>query len=849
EIINTMGYVDYFLIVHDFIRYAKSVGIPVGPGRGSGAGSICAYSIGITGIDPMKYSLLFERFLNPERVTMPDFDIDFCYERRGEVIDYVIKKYGADHVAQIVTFGTLAARAAVRDVGRALGMSYASVDAVAKLVPRELNITISSALKKSKELKRLYDSDFKVKELLDTATKVEGMPRHASTHAAGVVITRDPVATYVPLATNDDCVVTQYTMTTLEELGLLKMDFLGLRTLTVIKDAQNMIRENQDEKFNIETISLEDKETFEMVSKGHTDGMFQFESNGMRNVLQLLKPTKIEDLIAVISLYRPGPMDSIPIYIDNRHSGKISYKTPLLKPILEVTYGCMVYQEQVMQIFRDLAGYSFGRADIVRRAMAKKKHDVMEKERHNFIYGMVNEDGSVECEGAVKRGVPEKVANEIFDDMSSFASYAFNKSHAAAYAYVAYQTAYLKCHYPCEFMAALLTSVLDSANKISAYIAECNRLKIKVVSPDVNKSQLRFSVDGNSILFGLLAIKNLGRGFINRIIEERTLNGDFTSFYSFCKRLYGKDFNRRAIESLIKSGALDGLGSNRREMLIALPNVMEDLEGDKRRNVDGQIGLFESVGSDNSAGEYKMPVVDEFPMAELLKMEKEITGIYISGHPMADYENLSSVLNNDAIASLLQSTENEDSDYYDNQSVQLLGIIEKVKTKITKSNSTMAFLSVEDISGSIEVIVFPKTLEKKLNVIQEGNVVLINGKLNIREDEDAKVVCEEIMLAPSVEEARSMKKNTVQKKGSVQNTKRKNIGLFLRISSKNDDNLSKVENLLSIFDEGGFTPVYFYYMDTKKYEPYKKQPMVQYNEPLARELKRILGDENVVLQQ
>ena len=532
NVIHTMGYVDYYLIVHDFIHYAKSQGIPVGPGRGSGAGSIAAYCIGITGIDPMKYNLLFERFLNPERVSMPDFDIDFCYERRPEVIDYVVRKYGADHVAQIVTFGTMAAKAAIRDVGRALGVPYATADSIAKLVPYELNITLDAALKKSAELREQYDSSEQVHDLIDMARKVEGMPRHASTHAAGVVITRDPVSTYVPLARNDESVVTQFTMTTLEELGLLKIDFLGLRTLTVISDAEKMIR-HREPGFAVNQIPTKDEAVYEMFASGQTEGVFQFESAGMRNVLMGLKPESLEDLIAVISLYRPGPMESIPTYIENRHHpDRVRYKTPLLKDILDVTYGCMIYQEQVMQIFRKLAGYSYGRADIVRRAMSKKKHKVMEQERKNFIYGLVNEDGTVECEGAIKRGVDEKIANELFDEMSSFASYAFNKSHAAAYAYVAYQTAWLKCHYPCEFMAALLTSVLDSAGKVSGYIAECSRIHISVLPPHVNESLEGFTVADGCIRFGLLAIKNLGRGFIKGILEERETGGPFTSFYS-----------------------------------------------------------------------------------------------------------------------------------------------------------------------------------------------------------------------------------------------------------------------------------------------------------------------------
>jgi len=566
SVISRMGYVDYYLIVHDFINHARSRNIPVGPGRGSGAGSITAYAIGITGIDPMKYSLLFERFLNPERVSMPDFDVDFCYERRSEVIDYVIEKYGSDHVAQIVTFGTMAARAAVRDVGRVLGMPYNDVDTVAKLIPRELGITIEKAFK-SADFRALYENDENVRRLIDLSRKVEGMPRHASTHAAGVVITRDTVESYVPLARNDESIVTQFTMTTLEELGLLKIDFLGLRTLTVIDYAKRSIKEHVPD-FSEDAIDYEDEEVFAMLSSGRTEGVFQFESAGMRSVLMGLKPQRIEDLIAVISLYRPGPMDSIPTYIANRHDpSKIRYKTPMLEGILKVTYGCMIYQEQVMEIFRTLAGYSYGRADIVRRAMSKKKHDVMERERHNFIYGLVNEDGTVECEGAVKRGVDEKTANDIFNDMSSFASYAFNKSHAAAYAFVAYKTAWLKCHYPCEFMASLISSVLDDTPKVAEYIAECSRLGIEVVPPHVNVSSERFTARDGKIYFGLLAVKNVGAGFIREIERERKTGGEFTSFYSFCKRMQDKEFNKRAVESLIKCGALDGLGANRRQML------------------------------------------------------------------------------------------------------------------------------------------------------------------------------------------------------------------------------------------------------------------------------------------
>lgn len=857
NVIHTMGYVDYYLIVHDFIHYAKSQGIPVGPGRGSGAGSIAAYCIGITGIDPMKYQLLFERFLNPERVSMPDFDIDFCYERRPEVIDYVVRKYGADHVAQIVTFGTMAAKAAIRDVGRALGVPYATADSIAKLVPYELNITLDAALKKSAELREQYDSSEQVRDLIDMARKVEGMPRHASTHAAGVVITRDPVSTYVPLARNDESIVTQFTMTTLEELGLLKIDFLGLRTLTVINDAEKMIRLREPD-FDVNQISTKDEKVYEMFSSGQTEGVFQFESAGMRNVLMGLKPESLEDLIAVISLYRPGPMESIPTYIENRHHpDRVRYKTPLLKDILDVTYGCMIYQEQVMQIFRKLAGYSYGRADIVRRAMSKKKHKVMEQERKNFIYGLVHEDGSVECEGAVKRGVNEKIANELFDEMSSFASYAFNKSHAAAYAYVAYQTAWLKCHYPCEFMAALLTSVLDSAGKVSGYIAECSRIHIAVLPPHVNESLEGFTVVDGRIRFGLLAVKNLGRGFIKGILEERKTGGPFTSFYSFCKRIYGgKDVNRRALESLVKCGALDGLDANRRQMLQSLPVVMETLEADKRRNIDGQLGFFDMAATFGEDTGPALPAVDEFPAVEKLRMEKESTGLYLSGHPMMEYADAAKKVQAARISDLLEAAQEYSSRYMDHSQVTLLGIVSSIKKKITKSDATMAFLSVEDMYGAIEVIVFPRIFTENAVKLQEGNVILLSGRLSLREDEDPKVICDLVQAVPDAQhvpdgfQQGQRKKTPPAAAPAVQpalgKTKAKRRGLFLRFASKDAPERVQAERVLRIFD--GMAPLYYYYCDTQKYETRPPVEFVDPNEPMFQELRRILGQDNVVFR-
>lgn len=813
SVIEKMGYVDYFLIVADFIAYAKSKDIPVGPGRGSGAGSIAAYCMGITGIDPMKYNLLFERFLNPERVSMPDIDVDFCYVRREEVIDYVIGKYGEDHVAQIVTFGTMAARAAIRDVGRVLGLAYNVVDAVAKQIPREINITIDKALQKNNELRSMYESDSTVKELIDLAKAVEGMPRHASKHAAGVVITDKPVDEYVPLARNDESVVTEFTMTTIEELGLLKMDFLGLRTLTVIDDAVKMIKQYKPD-FDIEKIPLDDKAAFDLFKAGQTYGVFQCESAGLRRVLVRLKPESIEDIIAVISLYRPGPMDSIDTYIENRHNpDKIRYKTPLLKPILDVTNGCMVYQEQVMEIFRSLAGYSFGRADIVRRAMSKKKHKVMEEERSTFI------------EGCSKNGIDEKTANSIFDDMTSFASYAFNKSHSAAYAVVAYRTAYLKAHYPAEFMAALLTSVIDEASKVSLYISESERMKIKVLKPDINSSQAQFTADSGKIRFGLLAIKNLGLGFIDTIYKERCLNGKYTSFYDFCKRTQSKDFNKRAVESLIRSGALDGLGLNRREMLINLNSVISSIENTRRRNVDGQLGLFD-LGNMEDTSEPQLERIEEFPKLELLSLEKETTGIYISGHPMAEYEGLSKRLKADSIFDLLEAANDTQSPYSDNTPVKVLGIITSAKKKITKSDTTMAFVTVEDMTGGIETIVFPKTYELSKTLLLAGNVVLIKGRLSLKEDEDAKIVVDTIENAPE----------NMQKK--------KKTGMFLRLQSQSSPQAFKCNELLQ--GRGGKLPVYFYFNDTKQYRAmnYSIDP----DELLLSQLRSLLGNENVVIQ-
>ena len=819
SVIESMGYVDYFLIVSDFIQYAKDNGIPVGPGRGSGAGSICAYCTGITNVDPIKYNLIFERFLNPERVSMPDIDVDFCYERRQEVIDYVVNKYGADHVAQIVTFGTMAARAAIRDVGRALGMSYATVDSVAKKIPRALGITIEKALKESEELKLLYDSDDKVKELIDTSMSVEGMPRHASTHAAGIVITDRPVSDYVPLATNDESVVTQFTMTTIEELGLLKMDFLGLRTLTVINDCVKMVQ-RKNPQFDIEKIDFNDLNVYSLFTSGKTDGVFQCESSGMRSVFMRLKPTNIEDIIAVISLYRPGPMDSIDSYIQNRHNpDNIRYKTPMLKGILDVTYGCMVYQEQVMQIFRSLAGYSLGRADIVRRAMSKKKHKVLEDERAFF------------CDGCAKNGISNEVANEIFDDMSSFASYAFNKSHAAAYAVVAYRTAYLKYYYPSEFMAALLTSVLDNSDKVAGYIDDCKRNGIKILPPNVNFSFKHFTVANDnkkSIMFGLLAIKNLGHDFIDTIIGEREKNGEFTSFYSFCKRVHGKGFNRRSVESLIKSGALDGLGSNRNEMLINLPFIIDELDDDRRRNVQGQIGFFDMI-NEGVSSEYVMKPTAEFRTKELLMMEKETTGLYISSHPMEQYADLSDELKCDKIGNIINAESDFNSPYVDTASVKIMGIISSITRKQTKKGESMAFINIEDVGGTIEVIVFPKLLAKYMNKINNGVAVVVGGRLSMREEENPKIILDFLETADNAKDNRSKKH-----------------GLFIRVENNQSAIYQTCLDIINNKATIGEVPLYFYFASTKQYFPCKK---IAINDNLITELKGIAGEHNVIFQK
>lgn len=831
--ISQMGYVNYYLIVWDFIRYAHSVGIPVGPGRGSGVGSLAAYCIGITGVDPLRYNLLFERFLNPERISMPDFDIDFSDERRQEIIDYVVEKYGADHVAQIVTFGTMAARGALRDVGRALNIPYNKVDQVAKLVPLELNITLDKALKMSADFRSRYEDDEQVRELVDMARKLEGMPRHTSTHAAGVVITDRPVTEYVPLAKNDESVVTQFTMTTIEELGLLKMDFLGLRNLSVIEHAEEMIRRREPD-FSMSAISMEDEAVFSMLATGATEGVFQFESAGMKRLMMQSHPESVEDLIALISLYRPGPMQFIPTYLENRRDPlKIKYRHERLRSILDVTYGSIIYQEQVMQIFRELAGYSLGRADIVRRAMSKKKHDVLEKEKQVFIHGLRREDGSWEVEGCLNRGVDAATAEALFREIESFASYAFNKSHAAAYAVVAYQTAYLKHYYPCEYMAALLSSVLGWTGKVVEYIEECNRLEISVLPPHVNFSDHNFTVVDRSIRFGLLAVKNLGRNAMVRLVEERERNGLYPSFYSFCKRMFGKDLNRRAMESLVKCGALDDLGSNRREMLLSVEPFLDAMEAERRRNVEGQMGFFDTADP-GSVGEPKPQQAEDFSTGDKLAMEKEVTGMYLSGHPMAAYSALYHSGNYARIDQIVESAEGESDLYRDEQQVTVLAIVTAVKRKVTKSNATMAFLTLEDMYGSMEMLVFPKTLEQYGSLLAEGAALSVWGRISFTEEKEPKLICSKVW--PAQEQAKSTQLTSEQKNWKS--------GLYLKVDGANGPLCRKALQYVEVFD--GALELYLSFRDTGKTARAAAKYRVEVNSVLLTALKKLLGEENVV---
>lgn len=751
NVISSMGYVDYFLIVWDFIRYAKSQGIMVGPGRGSGAGSIVAYSLGITMLDPLKYQLLFERFLNPERVSMPDIDVDFCYERRQEVIDYVARKYGADHVSQIITFGTLQAKGCIRDVGRVLGMSYQDTDAVAKAIPFDLGMTLEKALTLSPLLKTMYDEQPEVHRLIDTAMTLEGMPRHASTHAAGVLITGKPVMEYVPLQRNDEVITTQYPMGTIERLGLLKMDFLGLRTLTVIRDTLDMLRA-QGIDMKPEDIPRDDPAVYEMISAGDTDGVFQLEGGGMRTFLTNMKPTCFEDIIAAISLYRPGPMESIPRYIQGKQNpSSIHYETEKLRPILDVTYGCMVYQEQVMQIVRDLAGYSYGRSDLVRRAMAKKKHKVMAQEREYFIHGKLNDDGTIDVPGCVRNGVPEEVASHLYDEMTAFASYAFNKSHAAAYAVVCIETAWLKRYHPVPFMAAILNSVYGNPAKIAAYIQYCRSRGIAILPPDVNRSQWKFTVakapDGQlGILFGLGAVKTVGQGAVDAIIRERK-NGAYRDIFDFCRRIDTSECNKRVVESLIKAGAFDGMGGNRPQLLAVFESAMDANSSLRKQTVDGQISLFDMAfgGAPLVQENHTLPNLPDYPLRQRLALEKEIAGVYITGHPLDDYRDVLGKLPF-STADLDGLEEREDRGLsLDGQIVDMGGILTEVKGKATKKGAYMGFITLEDLTGQIECLVFPKVYERYQGMMAVDDLVVLHGRLSIREEEAPKLLVEKLI--------------------------------------------------------------------------------------------------------
>lgn len=742
SVIRNMGFIDYFLIVWDFINYAKTNGIIVGPGRGSAAGSIVAYTLAITDIDPLKYGLLFERFLNPERVSMPDIDVDFCYERRGEVIDYVVSKYGKDNVAQIVTFGTLAAKGVIRDVGRVLDMPYAQVDAIAKMIPKELNITIDKALKMNPLLKKEYDENSQIKYLIDMSKRLEGLPRHTSMHAAGVLISQKAVDEYVPLSrSSDGTITTQYIMTTLEELGLLKMDFLGLRTLTVIQDAVNLVKKNKGVTINLHDIDYNDKQVLDYIGTGKTDGIFQIESAGMKSFMKELKPESLEDIIAGIALYRPGPMDFIPKYLKGKNDrDSITYDCPQLEPILKTTHGCIVYQEQVMQIVRDLAGYTLGRSDLLRRAMSKKKQAVMEKERKNFVYG--NEEEGVD--GCIKRGIDEATANKIYDEMIDFAKYAFNKSHAAAYGVVSYQTAYLKYYYPVEFMASLLTSVIDNSSKVIEYVQTCKGMGIDILPPDINQSERNFTAQGGAIRYGLSALKSIGKAMVDQLVAERNARGPFQNLQEFLERISECDLSKRIVESLIKAGALDCLEGNRRQKMMIYTSIMDNISQSKKKMMAGQMSLFDIVDDElKSDFEIKFPKVNEFSKQELLAFEKEVIGLYVSGHPLEEYQNMWK--KNITRTSLdFQLNDEDETAVADNAREIIGGIISEVTVKVTKQNSVMAFVTIEDLYGTVEVLVFPKLYEKYRQIIAEDNKVFITGRVTSGGEENAKMICETI---------------------------------------------------------------------------------------------------------
>ena len=847
DMIEKMGFTDYFLIVSDFVRFAREQGIPVGPGRGSAAGSMVSYCLHITDIDPMKYSLYFERFLNPERVSMPDIDMDFGDTRRDEVVDYVRRKYGDDRVAQIVTFGTMAARGAIRDVGRVMNMPYAEVDAVAKQVPsgpQNLHITLDEALRLSKPLKELYDGDPQVKKLIDTAKSLEGVPRHASTHAAGVVITKNPVVDYVPLATNDDTVVCQYTMTTLEELGLLKMDFLGLRNLTVLADAVEMVK-RQEPDFSLEDIPDDDQGVFEMLTQGKTSGVFQMESAGMTGVCVGLKPQSIEDLTAIVALYRPGPMESIPRFIACKHDPSlISYKHPALEPILSITYGCIVYQEQVIEIFRRLAGYSLGQADMVRRAMSKKKVKDIQRERGAFLHG----DRSRNIAGCAANGIPADVAESIYDEIYDFANYAFNKAHAVCYAVVAYQTAWFKLHHPREYMAALLTSVLDSAEKVSEYINECRDMGIALLPPDVNRSRDSFTVEPEGIRFGLVAIKNIGRGFIQAVVRERERGGDFTGFQDFCERMYDSDINKRAVENLIRAGAFDGFGARRSQLIAVHDKLLDSIGASRRQNVEGQLDFFgmSSGATQRRSVEMILPDIPEYAPEELMRQEKEVTGLYLSGHPMAAYRDVARRAGAVHIAAINEdfAQEGGPTSFRDEQRITVAGIVTAYRTKATRSGSLMAYATVEDDTASIELLCFSRTLEKYGRLLGEGSAVLIQGKLSVRDEKPPQILCDEVRSltghqsggGPGPEPAAPEQ----QGRPGVQVLEGK--VLWLRVPSKSHPALAHINRVISMFP--GQTPARLVFTDTGK----RMGTTCLLGRSLVEELVEALGKENVVIQ-
>ena len=847
SMINKMGFVDYFLIVSDFIGYAKRNGIPVGPGRGSAAGSVVSYCLHITDVDPIKYSLFFERFLNPERVSMPDIDVDFCVNRRAEVIDYVKRVYGEDHVAQIVTFGTMAARNAVRDVGRALSVSYAETDAVAKQVPSgpgALNITLDEALKLSKPLHEMYEQDETLKRLIDVARALEGMPRHASTHAAGVVITEKPVYEYVPLAKNDEAVVCQYPMTTLEELGLLKMDFLALRNLTVLDDAVKLVQRDEP-GFRIEDVPEDDGETYEMLAQGRTSGVFQLESTGMTGVCVGLKPKSIEDITALIALYRPGPMDSIPRFLEcSVHPEKVSYKHELLRPILSVTYGCIVYQEQVIEIFRRLAGFSLGQADMIRRAMSKKKHKVIDAERVAFIHG----DPARGIPGAVANGVSESVANSIYDEILDFASYAFNKAHAVCYAIVAYRTAYMKRHHPQQYMAALLTSVLDNSNKVAEYIAECRELGIKLLPPDVNESGANFTVAGENLRYGLVAIKGIGWGAINGLVAERESGGLFKSFEDFCRRMSGRELNRRAVENLIKAGAFDSMGYKRRALVQICGAVIDSISQAARDNISGQMDLF---GDPDEGGEARpvsipIPEIEEFSARERMAMEKETTGLYLTGHPMDEYRAAVKKMGASPIGAVMNDFAAEDGprSFADGQYITVAGVVAGARTRPTKNNSLMSYITLEDDTGAMEIIAFQRVLDQSSMFIKDNAALIVRGRISVRDEKEPQLMADTIR--PS-EEADSMKAAAARPDGAPKpaphgDDPAAQQKLWVKLPAADDPRIKRIELILTMFP--GQQQMVIYCAREKR----KLTARCIIHDSLVAELKEMLGKENVVVK-